>query len=60
MEQGKPRGPEKDAEDRGRLRRLQKEVHGIVGSDAFLDAVEEARTDPGALAKLRANPKAHL
>lgn len=60
MEKKKKRGPENDAKDRVRLMRLQKEVHQIGVSDAFLDAIEEVRTDPEAAAELKANPKAHL
>lgn len=39
------RGPEKDAKDRGRLKRLEKKVNDLVTNDVFLDAVEEARTN---------------
>lgn len=54
------RGPEKDARDRGRQKRLDKQVHDAMGSQRFIDALEEARTDPGALGELKANPKAFL
>lgn len=60
MPAGKQRGPEKDPKDRGRLKRLEKQVHDIVESDAFLDAIAEAATDEKALGELKANPKAHL
>ncbi len=60
QEPGQKRGPETDVKDRGRLKRLERAVHDIMGSDAFLEALEEARTDGRALAELKANPKAHL
>ncbi len=60
QEPGQKRGPETDAKDRGRLKRLERAVHDIMGSDAFLEALEETRTDGRALAELKANPKAHL
>ncbi len=60
MATGKRRGPEKDPKDRGRLRKLGQQVHEIMASDAFLDAIVEASTDEKALGELKANPKAHL
>ncbi len=56
----KQRGPEKNARDRGRAMRLDKEIHNIMGSEAFIDVLEEARADKEALAKFKVNPKAHL
>ena len=52
LEPGQKRGSETDVKDRGRLKRLERAVHDIMGSDAFLEALEEARTDETALAKV--------
>ena len=60
MEARQRRGPETDPKDRGRLRRLQREVGKVMGSDVFVDSIEEARTDAKAMAALKANPRAHL
>lgn len=60
MERGKQRGPETDPKDRGRLRRLQREVSRVMQSDDFVDSLVEARTDEKAMAALKANPRAHL
>ena len=42
------RGPKKDSKDRGRLRRLSKQVNDLMDSDSFLDALEECATDESA------------
>jgi len=60
MERGQRRGPETDPGERGRLKRLQREVGKIVESDAFVDAIVESHRDEKARAALKANPKAHL
>lgn len=54
------KGPETDPKDRGRLKRLQRQVRDIMGNDAFVDAIVEAATDGKAMAALKANPRAHL
>ena len=60
MERGQRRGPETDPKDRGRLRRLQKEMSRVMQSDDFTDSLVEARADGKAMAALKANPRAHL
>ncbi len=60
MPNGQRTGPETDPKDRARLRRMDKEINDIMGSDAFLDVLVEATTDDNALKALMANPKAHL
>lgn len=53
-------GPESDPKDRGRFKRLHKEVRERLVSDTFLDALEEAARDGRALAEYKANPRAQL
>ena len=55
-----PRGPERNAGDRGRLRRLGRGVSDITTSDEFVDAVEAARSDAAQLGQLRADPAAYF
>lgn len=54
------RGPESELKDRGRFRRLHRQVRDDTDSDAFLDALEESASDTRALAEFKANPRAHL
>ena len=54
------RGPEKDAKERDRTRRLGQKVRDILADDRFLDLMEDARTKSGELAKLRADPTGYI
>ena len=54
------RGPEKDPKDRGRLKRLSKQVNDLMDSDTFIDALVECATDEKALAELRANARSYF
>ena len=60
MKPEEKRGPEKNAKDLSRKKRLDKKINDVIGSHGFIDALEKARTDPSDLEKLKANPKEHL
>ena len=53
-------GPERNARQRARMRKLGTKVRDVATSSKALDALEEARLDPAKLRKLKANPKAYL
>ena len=52
--------PAGDPKRRDEFRRMGRQVHDIVGADAFLDALVEVERDERARGQLKANPKAHL
>lgn len=54
------KGPETDPKDRGRQKRLQRQVCDIVGSDTYWDNLVEATTNEKSMASLKANPRAYL
>ena len=52
--------PRRASTDRGRLRRLAKETHDNMTSDVMLNLLDQLRTDPTAIAEIKANPKRWL
>ncbi len=58
MTNGDDRRPKMKPEERARMRRLDRQLVEIGGSDAFLDALEEAQSDEAVRAKVKENPKA--
>lgn len=60
MPQDEDRRPQINPEGRARLRRLDRQVSDMAGSDVYLDALEESRTDEASLAKVKADPKAYF
>lgn len=52
--------PAGDPKRRDEFRGMGRQVHDIVGGDAFLDALVEVERDESARGQLKANPKAHL
>lgn len=60
MTEKQDRRPQINPEGRARLKRLDRQVSDIGVGDAYLDALEESRTDETALAKVKADPKAYF
>lgn len=55
---GDDRRPETDAKERARIKRLDRQIGEIMGSDAYIDALEEAQSGEAVRAKVKENPKA--
>ena len=55
-----PRGPEKTARERVRMRKMAADVQQMATTDEFLDAIEGAREDSGEFGRLKANPRSYF
>ena len=55
---GQSQSPETDPSDRGRYRRLQRELQNILTSDAYLDTVAEHEENEGSHAEFKADARA--